>query len=182
MDQHSLPLRSGGWGCHCSLALAGYPNTQIQNMGRWWWGAFFKEYIQDKLACFSSGMSWDMKQKFWFVNVSGNSRSVISLILSSMSVQTTHPQSPIPMAAMQDISALTTCHHLYNCMVFFSCYDAVNINSLQELWTWSEPPSWCTGMFINQFLAVDSGETVNYTSYLSIYLQRPCWHHPNASG
>ena len=61
-----------------ALALAGYSDTQIQKMGRWR-GATFKEYIlRNELACFSSGMSRDMKQKFGFVNVSGNAFSDIT--------------------------------------------------------------------------------------------------------
>ncbi len=66
INTHSL--RSGGAN---ALALAGYYNTQIQKMGRWR-GATFKEYIRNELACFSTGMSRDMKIKFGFVNVSGN--------------------------------------------------------------------------------------------------------------
>jgi len=46
-------------------------------MGRWR-GATFKEYVQNELACFSSGMSRDMKMKFGFVNVSGNAFSDIT--------------------------------------------------------------------------------------------------------
>jgi hypothetical protein len=37
-----------------------------------WRGATFKEYVQNDLVYSSSGMSQDMKQKFGFVNVSGN--------------------------------------------------------------------------------------------------------------
>jgi len=72
VNTHSL--RSGG--AH-TLALTGYSDTQIQKMGRWR-GATFKEYVQNELACFSSGMSRDMKQKFGFVNVSGNAFSDIT--------------------------------------------------------------------------------------------------------
>ena len=61
-------LRSGGAN---ALALAGYSDTQIQKMGRWK-GATFKEYIREELACFSMGMSTDMKRKFNFVNIVGN--------------------------------------------------------------------------------------------------------------
>jgi hypothetical protein len=39
INTHSL--RSGGAN---ALALAGYSDTQMQKMGRWW-GATFKEYI-----------------------------------------------------------------------------------------------------------------------------------------
>jgi hypothetical protein len=59
INTHSL--RSGG---AYALALAGYSDTQIQKMA-------FKEYVRNELACFSTGMSKDMKQKFGFVNVSG---------------------------------------------------------------------------------------------------------------
>jgi hypothetical protein len=43
----------------------------MQKMGRWR-GATFKEYIREELACFSEGMSIQMKKKFHFVNVAGN--------------------------------------------------------------------------------------------------------------
>ena len=72
INTHSL--RSGGAN---ALALAGYSDTQIQKMGRWR-GATFKEYVRNELACFSTGMSTDMKQKFGFVNVSGNAFSDIT--------------------------------------------------------------------------------------------------------
>jgi len=57
VNTHSL--RSGGAN---ALALTGYSDTQIQKMGRWR-GATFKEYVRNELACFSSGLSRDMKQK-----------------------------------------------------------------------------------------------------------------------
>jgi hypothetical protein len=66
INTHSL--QSGGAN---ALALAGYSNTQIQKMG-WWRGVTFKVYVRNELACFSTGMSKDMKQKFGFVNISGN--------------------------------------------------------------------------------------------------------------
>ena len=66
IDTHSLC--SGGAN---ALALSGYSDTQIQNMGRWK-GATFKEYICEELACYSAGMSTNMQQKFKFVNVSSN--------------------------------------------------------------------------------------------------------------
>jgi hypothetical protein len=72
INTHSL--RSGGAN---ALALSGYSDTQIQKMGRWR-GATFKEYVRNELACFSSGMSRDMKTKFGFVNVSGNAFSDIT--------------------------------------------------------------------------------------------------------
>ncbi len=37
-------------------------------MGRWK-GATFKEYIQDELASYTSGMSKTMKQRFNYVNI-----------------------------------------------------------------------------------------------------------------
>ena len=72
INTHSL--RSGGAN---ALALSGYSDTQIQKMGRWR-GATFKEYVRNELACFSTGMSSDMKKKFGFVNVSGNAFSDIT--------------------------------------------------------------------------------------------------------
>ena len=72
VNTHSLG--SGGTN---ALALAGYLDTQIQKMGRWR-GDTFKEYVRNKLACFSSGMSRDTKQKFEFINVSGNAFSDIT--------------------------------------------------------------------------------------------------------
>jgi len=72
INTHSL--RSGGAN---ALALTGYSDTQSQKMGRWH-GATFKEYVRNELACFSSGMSRDMKMKFGFVNVSGNAFSDIT--------------------------------------------------------------------------------------------------------
>ena len=66
VNTHSL--RSGGAN---ALSLAGYSDTQIQKMGRWR-GATFKEYIREELACFSHGMSTNMKTNFKFVNIAGN--------------------------------------------------------------------------------------------------------------
>ena len=66
VDAHSL--QSGGAN---ALTLSGYLDTQIQKMGRWK-GATFKEYIWEKLACYSAGMSLKMKKNFKFVNISGN--------------------------------------------------------------------------------------------------------------
>ena len=65
IDTHSL--RSGGAN---ALSLAGYSDRQIQKMGRWR-SATFKEYIREELACFSEGMSRQMKRLFQFVNISG---------------------------------------------------------------------------------------------------------------
>jgi hypothetical protein len=65
VDTHSL--RSGGAN---ALSLSGYSDREIQKMGRWR-SATFKEYIREELACFSQGMSRNMKQKFNFVNISG---------------------------------------------------------------------------------------------------------------
>ena len=36
---------------------------------RRWKGASFKEYIHEDLACYSGGMSKDMKRQFGFVNI-----------------------------------------------------------------------------------------------------------------
>ena len=66
VDTHSL--RSGGAN---ALALLGYSDTQIQKMGRWR-GKTFKEYIREDLACYSAGMSTNMKRNFKFVNIAGN--------------------------------------------------------------------------------------------------------------
>jgi hypothetical protein len=41
-------------------------------MGRWR-STTFKEYTREELACFSTRMSKDMKQKFNFVNIAGSS-------------------------------------------------------------------------------------------------------------
>jgi len=67
-------LQSGGAN---ALALTGYSDTQIQKMGHWR-GATFKEYVRNEPACFSSGMSRDMKRKFGFINISGNAFSDIT--------------------------------------------------------------------------------------------------------
>jgi hypothetical protein len=72
INTHSL--RSGGAN---ALALAGHSDTQIQKMG-WWRGATFKEYIKEELACYATGMSKDMKQKFNFVNIAGNAFTEIN--------------------------------------------------------------------------------------------------------
>ncbi len=66
IDTHSL--RSGGANV---LALSGYSDTQIQKVG-WWKGARFKEYIREELACYSAGMTTNMKRNFKFVKLSGN--------------------------------------------------------------------------------------------------------------
>jgi hypothetical protein len=66
INTHSL--RSGGAN---ALAQSGYTDTQIQKMGRWK-GATFKEYIREELACYSAGMSTNMKRNFKFVDLSGN--------------------------------------------------------------------------------------------------------------
>lgn len=65
IDTHSL--RSGGAN---ALSLSGYSDREIQKMGRWR-SATFKEYIREELACFSAGMSTNMKRKFNFVNIAG---------------------------------------------------------------------------------------------------------------
>ncbi len=55
IDTHSLWSRGAN-----ALALSGYSDTQIQKMGRWK-GATFKEYIREELACYSTGVSSNMK-------------------------------------------------------------------------------------------------------------------------
>jgi hypothetical protein len=72
INTHSL--RSGG---AKALSLSGYSDTEIQKMGRWR-GTTFKEYVRNELACFSTGMSSDMKKQFGFVNVSGSAFSNIT--------------------------------------------------------------------------------------------------------
>ena len=89
INTHSL--RSGG---DNALALAGYSDTQIQKMGRWR-GATFKEYVRNELACFSTNMSKDMKQKFGFVNVSGNAFNDITSACVNADYAT-----PLPVAVM----------------------------------------------------------------------------------
>jgi hypothetical protein len=73
IDTHSL--HSGGAN---ALALSGYSDTQIQKMGRWE-GATFKEYIREELACYSAGMSTNMRRTFKFVNVSGNAYNDVTV-------------------------------------------------------------------------------------------------------
>jgi hypothetical protein len=65
INTHSLC--SGGAN---ALALSGYSDKQIQKMGRWK-GATFKEYICKELACYSAGMTTNMKHNFKFVNILG---------------------------------------------------------------------------------------------------------------
>ena len=65
VDTHSL--RSGGAN---ALSLSGYSDREIQKMGRWR-SATFKEYIREELACFSAGMSTNMRRRFNFVNIAG---------------------------------------------------------------------------------------------------------------
>ncbi len=89
INTHSL--RSGGAN---ALALAGYSDTQIQKMGQWR-SATFKEYDRNKLACFSSGMSRDMKTKFEFVNIPGNAFSNITASCINADYST-----PLPLAVM----------------------------------------------------------------------------------
>ena len=38
----------------------------------------FEEYIREELACYARGMSRDMKQKFNFVNITGNAFTQIN--------------------------------------------------------------------------------------------------------
>jgi hypothetical protein len=60
-----------------------------------WCGATFKEYVCNELACFSSGMSQDMKQKFEFINVSGNAFSDITDVCVNAEYS-----SPLPMVVI----------------------------------------------------------------------------------
>ena len=89
INTHSL--RSGGAN---ALALSGYSDTQIQKMGRWR-EATFKEYVQNELACFSLGMSSDMKKKFGFDNVTGNAFSDITDACVNADYS-----SPLPLAVL----------------------------------------------------------------------------------
>jgi hypothetical protein len=89
INNHSL--RSGGAN---ALALSGYSDMQIQKMGRWR-GATFKEYVQNELACFSTGMSRDMQKKFGFVNIAGNAFSDITDVCMNAEYST-----PLPLAVM----------------------------------------------------------------------------------
>jgi hypothetical protein len=50
---------------------------KYEKMGRWK-GETFKEYIREKLACYSAGMSTNMKCNLKFVNVSGNAHHDIT--------------------------------------------------------------------------------------------------------
>ncbi len=78
INTHSLC--SGGAN---TLSLAGFSDTQIPKTGRLR-RATFKEYIREELASFSEGMSKQMKQKFHFVNVAGNSFNDITYDLVVM--------------------------------------------------------------------------------------------------
>ena len=81
VNTHSL--RSGG---AMALALSRYSDTQIQKMGKWK-GASSKEYVHKYLACYSGGMSKDMKISFGFVNiVAGANRYVIVDVKNTMMV------------------------------------------------------------------------------------------------
>ncbi len=91
INTHSL--WSGGAN---ALALAGYSDTQIQKIGRWRGATAFKEYVWNKLACISTGMSWDVKQRFGFVNVSGNAFSDITDACMNGEYL-----APLPLAVMQ---------------------------------------------------------------------------------
>ena len=55
----------------------------------------FKEDVQNELACFSSGMSSDMKKKFGFVNVAGNPFSDITDACVNADYS-----SPLPLAVL----------------------------------------------------------------------------------
>jgi hypothetical protein len=78
IDTHSLC--SGGAN---ALALSGYSDMQIQEIGRWK-GATFKEYVREELTCFSTGMSTAMKAKFGSMNVMGSAfHDITSLAIAS---------------------------------------------------------------------------------------------------
>ena len=77
VDTHSL--RGGGAN---ALALSGYEDREIMKMGRWR-SATFMEYIREELACFSAGMSANMKRKFNFMHVAnGAAHDVTSTTLT----------------------------------------------------------------------------------------------------
>ena len=65
IDIHSL--RAGGAN---ALHLSGYPDREIQKMGRWR-SDTFKEYITEQLSAVTKGMSTSMRRRFNFVNVEG---------------------------------------------------------------------------------------------------------------
>jgi hypothetical protein len=50
----------------------------------WRKGATFKEFIREELACFSTGMSTAMKEKFGSVNITGSAfHDITSLAIAS---------------------------------------------------------------------------------------------------
>ena len=51
----------------------------------------FKEYIREDLACYSKGMSRDMKRKFGFVNIAGGAFTDVTsaVVATSYSVNAT---------------------------------------------------------------------------------------------
>jgi hypothetical protein len=67
MNQFALPSEQG---CECIGAIGLLRHTDTK-MGHWK-GATFKEYICEELACYSTGMTTNMKRNFKFVNISGN--------------------------------------------------------------------------------------------------------------
>jgi hypothetical protein len=90
INTHSLLSGSAN-----ALALSGYSDIQIQKMGCWC-EATFKEYIRNELACFSTaGMTQDMKQKFGFVNISGNAFSDITDVCINAEYS-----APLPLAVV----------------------------------------------------------------------------------
>ncbi len=72
IDTHLLQI-----GKACALALNGFSEMHIQNMGRWR-GDTFKEYVRKELHCFSDGMAKAIKQCFKFVNVTGHALTDIT--------------------------------------------------------------------------------------------------------
>ena len=85
VDTHSL--RSGGAN---ALSLSGYSDREIMKMGRWR-SATFMEYIREDLACFSEGMSKNMKRKFGFVNVAGGAYNDMVDITTTVCLQEYDP-------------------------------------------------------------------------------------------
>ncbi len=69
MDQHTLPSE---WRRQQAITQRVLRHPNPKKMG-WWRGATFKEYIREELATYSRNMSRDMKHKFDFVNIAGNS-------------------------------------------------------------------------------------------------------------
>lgn len=78
ISSNTHSLRIGG---ACALALAGYDDTQICKMGRWWSQAF-REYIRENLSNYADaeGMSKAMKKCHYFVNIDSGTYTNVSTI------------------------------------------------------------------------------------------------------